>query len=198
MQQLIIGICGYAGAGKDETANAILRYAEKIGPAARMSFADPMRTMLAALGVPHKYMVDRELKEKPVPGFGHSYRHLAQTLGTEWGRKCCGENFWLDAMAAALAKVKVDIVLIPDVRFPNEAQWLADRGGFLARVSRPGVAPVIPHESEAHVAAMEPQYELDNSGTLEELQEEAVEVLRRSITARVRARNGSAARYDTI
>ena len=198
MQKLIMGCAGLAGAGKDTVANAIKAYAEKIGPVAKLSFADPMRAMLTALGVPYKYMVDRELKERPVPGFGLSYRHMAQTLGTEWGRKCCGADFWLQALAVEIEQSKAEIFLIADVRFPNEAQWITDQGGFLVRVHRPGIEPVIAHESEAHVAAMEPWFEFHNNGDLADLQEGAIELLRNAITQRVRSRSGSAAGYNEV
>lgn len=190
MGKIIIGFCGYAGVGKDTAANAIGEYCERqLGKPGRFAFADPMRDMLLALGVPAEYMVDRNLKEQPIPGLGRSYRQLAQTLGTEWGRVCHGEDFWVRALAARVDKFDGDVVLIPDVRFPNEAKWIRSQGGYLARITRPAWAAVNPHESERHVAEMSAEFEMLNTGSKEDLEEAAVGVLQQVVRARVMARN---------
>jgi hypothetical protein len=185
MKRIIIGFCGYAGAGKDTAAAAIKRAANVSGVAQRFSFADPMRAMLAALGVSHEHMTDRALKEQPVPGLGRSYRQLAQTLGTEWGRVCHGEDFWVKALAARIDRSPCDLALIPDVRFPNEAAWLKSIGGVLIRVNRPGVIPVHPHESERHVTEFQPYAELYNAESQARLEYDAVELFRNIIQVRV-------------
>jgi hypothetical protein len=185
MKQLILGFCGAAGAGKDTVAQYIYEYAGPLGSARRLAFAEPMRDMLLALGIPEKYMYDRELKEQPVPGFGRSYRQLAQTLGTEWGRQLHGENFWVNALAARVAKAKEDIILISDVRFPNEVEWLHRTGGFLVKVHRPGVAAIEQHESEMHYHNFLPDIYLLNDAGKDNLKEEALRALREAITRRI-------------
>lgn len=166
----IIGICGYAGSGKDTLADMIMK---RLPGSRRASFADPMRAMLSALGVPDLWMVDRELKEKSIPGLGRSYRQLAQTLGTEWGRVCHGEDFWVRALANRLEREGGKYALIPDVRFPNEAQWVLDSGGKMIRVVRPNAQPVNPHESEQYVPTLPVNFEVYNTGTLADLSFEA-------------------------
>lgn len=185
MERMIIGFCGYAGAGKDTAAAAIMAAASVTGVAQRFSFADPMRDMLTALGVPTKYMVVRELKEQPIPGLGRSYRQLAQTLGTEWGRECHGEDFWVNALGARIESSPANLALIPDVRFPNEEAWLKRNGGLLIRVVRPGVEPVNPHVSEAHVSSFTPYAELYNTGPQGQFERDAVETFRNIIQVRV-------------
>lgn len=170
MSRLVIGLCGYAGSGKDTFAEMLMRAAAGAGLSVeRFSFAGPMRGMLHALGVPARHMFDRDLKEQPVPGLGLSYRHLAQTLGTEWGRKCNGEDFWLRALALKVEEYSFDVSIITDVRFPNEAAWVNERPhGFLLRLDR-GVPPVRAHESEAHVMNL-PALSVDNNGSLAQLE----------------------------
>lgn len=179
MKKTIIGLCGYAGAGKDTAADAMLLVANRFAnaEAARFAFADPMRDMLRALGVPLACMSDRILKERPIPGLGRSYRQLAQTLGTEWGRVCHGEDFWVKALAKRVDESSARIILISDVRFPNEAEWIKSTGGCLARVNRPGVIDVTPHVSEAHVDGFKPDYELNNLGSLLTLQWNSAQLL---------------------
>lgn len=170
MSRLVIGLCGYAGSGKDTFANMLEQIASTYGlSVGSFSFASPMRAMLRALGVPARHMAHRDLKEQPVPGLGLSYRHLAQTLGTEWGRKCNGEDFWLKALALKVEECSADVSIISDVRFPNEAAWVNARPhGFLLRLDR-GVPPVRAHESEAHVMNL-PALSVDNNGSLTQLE----------------------------
>jgi hypothetical protein len=134
---LLIGLTGRAGAGKDTVAC----YLEAQYAFAPIGFADPIRDMLGVLlqhvDVDGAWLCERELKELPAPVLGLSYRHLAQTLGTEWGRTLHAD-LWL-----RIAEFRVnqrldggDNVVLCDVRFPNEAAWLRAAGGQLVRVER--------------------------------------------------------------
>ena len=165
MCKRIIGICGFAGAGKDTVADIILM-TDPTGQ--KFSFADPMRAMIRALGVPEEYMTDRDLKESPVPGLGRSYRQLAQTLGTEWGRNLHGANFWVHALQMRIeADALSGLCVIPDVRFPNEADWIHDIGGHLLRVNRPdNPFAVNPHESEQRVNGLDADRDIWNDGSI--------------------------------
>ena len=172
----LIGLTGYAGSGKD-TVRAVLAAHGYMG----MAFADPIRQMLRALfdqaGVCHRFMDGRDLKESTIPQLGVSYRHLAQTLGTEWGR-AVAPDLWLriasgyinDANSAGeLWSDGVPLFAISDVRFANEAQWVRDRGGVVWRINRPQAAAVRAHSSESEVAQLVVDAEIDNSGSLDDL-----------------------------
>ena len=153
-----LGLSGYAGAGKDTAANflkeALLSNGKRVDV---IAFADPIRWMLLSLGVPIQYMTNRDLKEAAIPGFnGCSARQMMQTLGTEWGRLCLGRNFWtsqVERRLSAWAELNKtpDVVIISDVRMANEANWIADRGGMVVRIERPGLQAVRAHESEQQV-----------------------------------------------
>lgn len=174
MTTRIIGLAGLAGSGKDTAAQLLRTELQALGRTVdTMAFADPIRWMLAALGVPEQAMSDRGLKEQPLPEFAHtSYRHMAQTLGTEWGRQCMGVSFWTARLALRLAKLEEagrapDFLLITDVRFPNEAAWVKNRAGRMVKITRPGPAGVRPHISEAQVLPFDVL--LDNRGTVDDL-----------------------------
>lgn len=85
-------------------------------------------------------------------------RHLLQTLGTEWGRKCMGENFWRD-MWAKLACDDLAAgrsVVADDVRFPNEFEAVKKLGGQMWRIVRPGHGEQgIGHASEGALEGFE-------------------------------------------
>lgn len=79
---------------------------------------------------------------------------LLQWWGTEY-RRAQDPDYWVKKMFATVPK-ETDLVLITDVRFPNEAQGITQRGGYtikverLASSGRPFVAPDRPgdHPSE--------------------------------------------------
>jgi len=55
---------------------------------------------------------------RDVVGFKGIDGKLLQILGTEWGRKTRGEDFWVDMLKKRIPCA--DYVIIDDCRFPNE------------------------------------------------------------------------------
>lgn len=168
---LLIGLTGYAGSGKD-TVREILEHRHDLDG---LAFADAIREMLTALfescGVKTDWMIDRNLKEQTVPEFGVSYRQMAQELGTAWGRTL-SEDFWLKIAAAKIAmysQYDSPGVVISDVRFPNEAEWVRAQGGQVWRILRPGIEPVRAHASEDMIASLPYDYVIDNQGSIDDL-----------------------------
>lgn len=176
---LIIGLVGPAGSGKDTVAEILQRQWRRAGHvSARTAFADPIRAMcrdfLLHSGVqePDRYLFDRQLKETVIPEVGVSYRHLAQTLGTEWGQQCIGRDVWirlLDQRLQANRAQQVTRFVIPDVRFAVEADWLRGQGGVIWRIERPGVQPVREHVSESAMELIGSDRVILNDGTLDDL-----------------------------
>lgn len=181
---LLIGLTGAAGSGKS-TAAAYLadQYAFT-----SLAFAEPLLDMLATLAqhadVDGAWCVEPALKEQPMPVLGRSYRAMAQTLGTEWGRTLMG-GLWLRIAEHKLgqARLRGENVVITDVRFPDEAAWLALQGGVLVRVERPDARPVRAHESETHSADLPAAFTLPNGssrGALEHRIDTLIDTLRRA------------------
>lgn len=179
-KKIIIGITGIAGSGKD-TVRAIL---EAEHAAHGMAFADPMRTMIGALfeanGIDKGYMLDREFKEQPIPGIGASYRQMAQTLGTQWGRDCLDQDIWLRIAAAKIRDLDWQrsapgVYVISDVRFYNEAEWIRAQGGVIWRVRREQAVPVRTHASELQIEGIRPFWTLENHNSFDELRDQVRE-----------------------
>ena len=171
---LLIGMVGAAGSGKD-TAAAWLEHEWAFE---RMAFAEPLLLMLHQLfayaGVDGAWAVERALKEQPTT-LGYSYRHLVQTLGTEWGREQISPDFWVRVAERRIDSTPLlaaSCIVFSDVRFPNEAAWIRSRGGYLVRVWRdPEKLPAVrPHESEQHADEIEADTELLNFGSIASLQ----------------------------
>ena len=97
-------------------------------------------------------------------------RLLLQILGTEAGREIIHPNIWCNALFGNYTKETNWI--ITDVRFPNEADAIKERGGILIRLTRttPVAEEVAKHESETALDNYNKfDYIIDNRGTEEEL-----------------------------
>ena len=179
---LLIGLTGYAGTGKD-TVREILESSGFCG----FAFADPIRNMvrelLASTGIDECWMARRELKEEAIPQLGVSYRELAQTLGTEWGRRL-QPDFWLriaNAYVADLTYQGASALVVSDVRFANEAAWVRQRGGVIWRIHRELAGRVREHVSESELDGIKPDVTLHNDGTVADLSRTVCEALRNRV-----------------
>lgn len=80
---------------------------------------------------------------------------LLQVLGTDVLRRL-DPNIWIDILHAQIEEEAPRVAIIPDIRFPNEAEWIKAHGGFVVKIARwtkhggPWVAPDRPadHPSE--------------------------------------------------
>lgn len=175
----LIGIMGLARVGKD-TATAHL--CDTYGMES-YAFADPIKSMLT--GVFGDLFRDGD-REAPIDWLGKSPRQLMQTLGTEWGREIVHPDLWV-LVADQMWKKYQEIgwgagVVLSDVRFRNEAEWVLAQGGLLISLSRDGVAAVATHVSEQNIPFDLANVSLENNGTVEELAA--------AVTATVDARYG--------
>jgi hypothetical protein len=143
--------------------------------ACRVAFADPIYQGLAAmLGISEAELRDRSAKERPIVGLGASPRQLLQTLGTEWGRQMICPDIWIELafwrweQAAANG---ISLIVVPDVRFANEARQIRSEGGEVWMIYRPGVEPVAAHESEAGLPLRMIDRLVVNDGTVDQLRE---------------------------
>jgi len=164
---MLIGITGAAGSGKSTVEERLC----STHRCASYSLADPIKRALRAIfGWPASMFEDREKKEATTI-YGKSPRQMAQTLGTEWGRNLINPDLWL-MMAAEFAqpfgKRGVDVV-IPDIRFENEATFIRDSGGVLIHVYRAAEYKVSPHSSEEGVRKGRWDYFINNNAGIEEL-----------------------------
>lgn len=168
MKPYVIGLTGYAKSGKDEVAR-ILDTAHSF---AHLKFAAPLKLMLRSLGLT-LMEIEGDLKEAPNALLcGHSPRHAMQTLGTDWGRKIMGDQFWVNLCQENTRRYLQQgfNVVISDVRFPNEAEMIKRMGGHLVRVVRPDNVVRLAHESESYIAELKTDLLIVNDGSLVDLQ----------------------------
>jgi deoxyadenosine/deoxycytidine kinase len=122
-----------------------------------------------------------------------TYRQLLQNIGTDLFRDQLHPNTWINALFADYKEVKkyyknnaeglikegyayrkVPNWIITDVRFPNEAKAIKDRGGIIIRVNRAAHGTsmtdlVSAHPSETALDTFEFDYTINNDGDLEKL-----------------------------
>lgn len=185
MPSLLLGISGFAGAGKDEARNVLCSEVGFVGDA----FAARLRDMALHL---NPYF----------PEVGDTYANLVVQLGYDTAKRqypCVREyliklgnggriiiqpDIWLDAVlppatSAAYAAFTADPqpLVISDVRYANEAGRIKEMGGIVIRITRPGCVAV--HETEARSLAETPyDHEIVNDGTLEEFRAKVLALVR--------------------
>jgi hypothetical protein len=168
---ILTGWTGKARCGKDTAVN-YLRDRYGVMPAA---FAYPLKSMLhVGLGLdPAKFQTTAE-KEAIIPEYGVSYRHLAQTLGTDWGRQMVNERVWLIPQETKIRRAIRDNISVAynDMRFENEAAMIRAHGGVVIHVMslrESGLSDKAKaHVSESGVKFGDHDRVLQNNGTLEE------------------------------
>ncbi|QEQ94091.1 deoxynucleoside monophosphate kinase [Streptomyces phage Saftant] len=190
---LLIGLSGYAGAGKDEAAAALV-----VGGWRRDAFADRLRAFLYALDPWVNVSVDVGVARlsKLVDAYGWDrakrtfpeVRRLLQRAGTEAGRKVLGTQVWVDALMKDF-QPHDEALVVTDVRFKNEADAIREAGGVVVRIERPGVGPKEDpggwvHESEVALDHYDFDVTVKNDGTIEELHDRLL-----SVTKLIRLKN---------
>lgn len=172
----LIGLHGLPRSGKDTIAYLLctgFRFD-------RLSFADPLKQAAS-------YLLNRPLaqchgnnfdREAVMPEWGFSMRWFLQMLGTECLRDVIRDDFWIhraaieldDLILRAVAHDEKVNVVITDVRFQNEAEFVRQRGGVLVNVVRPGV------EGSSHVSdqPLSCDITIHNDGSLADLRHKII------------------------
>jgi hypothetical protein len=172
---VIIGIAGKKRAGKTTAADAL----EAID-FERQSFAATLKLMARILmrdcGMNEEQIIDAQThKEQPMPILGVSYRHLCQTLGTDWGRKMIHSDLWV--IAAKHKMMSCCDVVFDDVRFENEAHMIRQAGGQIIHIRREQTESCDAHESERGVSVLRGDIVIRNDGTISELEDKVYDVV---------------------
>lgn len=188
----IIGLTGYAGAGKDEAAKGLIGLGWE-----RLSFATPVYEGVlaidptipighresAALGTTDRWRgytwTGNYALSELVAVFGWDrlkravpeVRRLLQRYGTEAGRHIHGEDCWIKLLGRKM-QPGVSYV-VTDVRFPNEAAEIHHLGGKVVRIHRPGVVAVNDHDSD-RIESIPVDLCITNAGAPWELKSELV------------------------
>lgn len=138
---MIVGLGYKKRSGKDTAAD----YLVNVHGFKKMSWADPLKSACKAVFDWTDDHVYGDLKEVVDPRWGMTPRHVLQHVGTELFRAWI-PDVWI--RSTLLRITSEDKVVIPDVRFPNEAQAVKDAGGIVLLVDRPYLNIEDSHASE--------------------------------------------------
>ena len=166
----LIGISGHKQVGKD-TACAII---QREFPMIHKSFGKQLKVVAASLlGCDYKDFESEDFKNKKSiirkeSGGYYTNREILQLLGTDVGRTI-SPDMWIDL--AFKGYTDKDSWIFTDVRFPNEAKAIKDRGGKLIRIER-NTGLVDTHISETALDDYKDwDLVIDNNGTKNDLKD---------------------------
>lgn len=186
----LLGITGKARSGKDTVASCFM---DNLPASMRYALADPIKDAFFAMMGANDMASKAELmrnKEKEIEGLGHSPRSILQAIGTEGLREGLDTDFWVKMLKKHIKQIE-DVeselgnyeglypiyIVVPDVRFNNEAQFIKDQGGLLVQVVRPDVEKVREHKSEQGVSVKYVDYTIVNDGSLDDLKEKVQTII---------------------
>jgi dephospho-CoA kinase len=164
---MIIGISGKAGSGKDTVAQMLF---EKIaGGKIITHFADNLKNIISKLlRVSYQDLMNPEFKKKTVDLFPqYTYRTLMQAIGTKFRE--IDKDFWVKLMMETFKYSDNYTIIIPDVRYKNEAEAIKNKGGVLIRINR-DIPEINDHSSETDLDNYKFDYIINNTGTLDDLE----------------------------
>ena len=199
---MIIGLVGFIGSGKGTVGDIL----ETQG-FSKDSFAKPLKDACSIMfGWPREMLegdteVSRKWREEPdsfwSEKFGYTFtpRLALQLMGTEAGRNVFHQDVWVISL---LNRAKGKDVVVTDVRFKNEINYIQQNGGVIVRVRRgeepewyklaedaaAGFSSAIMgmrdkgiHQSEWDWIGSEFNYTIDNDGTVNERGNKVKELL---------------------
>lgn len=175
---MLIGVTGRARAGKSTVA----RYLAAEHKFHEGAFAKRLKATVAIKFNLKPEETNEANYEKVIERWGMTFRQMLQLEGTEGGWQLYdphlspGPSLWVRHMQVAWDYIKSEPeefggLVISDVRFPHEVEWLTEEGGLLIRVVREGAkgdVGISGHASEAH--DLEATIEIQNDHKIPDLQ----------------------------
>lgn len=160
----LIGMIGHAKVGKDTCASFLsVEFNDQksnknfpINNQFQVALAWGLKQMAMNLGFTTDEVYSPVCKERFNETFGMTPRKAMQTIGTMF-RENFGKDIWLKYLEHYVCSSfkKEDVVFVPDIRFPNEADYIKEHFDcFLIKVERPSLdltLPMYQHESELYV-----------------------------------------------
>lgn len=141
----ILGISGKKYSGKTSCALIIK---DIILPKAKVqiiSFADALKDEVVEAVKSSRPSFTREEMEN----YKEKWRWLLQGWGTEYRREQA-KDYWIHKLMDNI-ELDANLIVIPDVRFYNELDWIKSNGGEVIYINRPNITHSDKHSSEAKV-----------------------------------------------
>lgn len=171
---MIIGITGHKQNGKDTIAKYLINKHEFI----QFSFAEPLKEISKILFGFTDEQVNGDKKEI-IDDFWHlTPRSVLQFMGTEMFRNQIsslipdiGHDFWIKILEKKILSLSPNYrnIVISDVRFPNEVEFIKKYNGIMINVFRNNLISIDNHPSEQLIDTLKVDYYIPNNGSINEL-----------------------------
>lgn len=172
---MLIGIIGKKRSGKDTLADYLIKTSDK--KYVKRAFADPLKDMCRIMFHLSDEQLYGEEKEDIDSRWNVSARQILQQVGTELFRNQLKNvlpelpvqpsDIWVKNFELWFESNKEKNILVPDVRFQNEADIIKKLGGILIEVRSKRVQHMDTHISE-NIEINGIDIVLHNDGSLEE------------------------------
>lgn len=161
----VIGLAGRKRVGKDSFFEAVLASGESVR---RTAFADAIKGDMQNLPLMADPDVPKEVKRPLLQEYGEACKE-------HWG-----DDYWLTRLQIAYAYhlPYVRTVIITDVRFQNEADWIRSIGGKIVKIEREVGGATDSHVSETSVDDIVADYYILNEKSLSDYKDRAIELFK--------------------
>ena len=184
---MIIGLVGFIGSGKGTVGDILVREQGYH----KFAFADALKDAVASMFLWPRGLLEgdsnasRAFRERVDVWWSHKFgyevtpRLILQKFGTEACREGIHDNIWIHILEKKIQGY--DDVVISDVRFPNEIDFVRSAGGLIIRVKR-GDDPTPDELSKMHISETawnkyDPDFVIHNEGTIDDLKENVKNIL---------------------
>jgi len=144
----------------------------------RLAFADAVKDTLVPLvsifGWTRESLDDQSLKDVIDDKWGFSRRDVMKHYATGFTRGLRGD-IWITILDAVRNSKSI---IVPDVRFENEASYCR-KNGFVVHIVRGSSENGDTHESEMGIAIKDGDMVIDNNGSLDDLESLLSQVIKR-------------------
>ncbi len=146
----IIGLTGYSGAGKSTVAGMLAAVLLDRGFSVKLDgFGTPIKKRVAALksekGLPA--VIDKQADRVAMQNIGSAVR----AADPDYYVRCfAARNNWGGEAVQGAQGMSADFLIVPDVRFPAEAEFIRQLGGVLVHVC--GCKVPLRGEAAAHAS----------------------------------------------
>lgn len=201
---MLVGITGLAQSGKDTFAKMLAEelYKQTNRLFILMAYAHELKLRVQKdfdlsyeqLWGNEKEIEDRRYRRLPryrggirsdraaLPGLYWTPREIMQNYGQFY--RTIDYNFWVKHLFNIIEQNNYKNVIITDIRYPNEAQPIVDRGGYIIRMIREDKTEIHNqyHSSEISMSDYDKiDFVIQNNGTLDELKPNVVEVTKQIV-----------------
>lgn len=180
-QPKIIGVTGTKESGKNTFGSYLVNnygFTEN-------AFAKPLKDASKILfGLNDEQLYDSEKKEQYDSKIGYSPREVLQKFGTEIVREQFAnifpnmfrnsyKNLWIKLMDIFINTKENEnkFVVITDLRFQDEAEWVKNKGGIIVKINRQSIKKnkYSEHKSETELNTIKANYIIKNNGSIQNL-----------------------------